>query len=276
MITREMIAKELKNNNYNVEPMDVVKNGISFQGITIGNGNIRPTIYINEFLDWSEDKLPEAVEQIIKTYNNAKHTSFNTEQIKDWNYVKNRLQLCLQKKGEENIIKRDFLDLEQYIRVVVETHGNETGSFKVKPEHLEMWEVDKDMLFNAAWDCTSPTITERDMMHIMAEMMGVPVEELAMENMPVQIVLGNKSGIHGAIAMHDTWRLQEIANRYESDLAILPSSIHEIIVMPVNEDISFAELDAMVTEINETQLEPVEVLSNHAYRFHRNTEIITW
>ena len=272
-MTRELIMEELTARGYEVQSVEVVKNGVELQGITIGTGNIRPTIYTKQFenadnVDWVADK-------IISTYEESqKHTpKFDAERLLNWDYVKTHLQLCIQRKGNEDIVKRDFLDLEQYVRVYV----TEDGSFKVKPEHLEKFGIDADILFNAAWDCTKPTLTSTDMLDILAEMTGEDVEILKAETPRdmVQIVLSNESKVHGAVAMCDTWLLSSIADKYKSDLAILPSSIHECIVMPVDDNTNFRQLSEMVRDVNETQVAPEEWLSDHAYRFVRDTmEII--
>lgn len=82
----------------------------------------------------------------------------DTKKLMDWDYVKTRLQLCIQRKGNENIVKRDFLDFEEYVRVDV---GG--GTFKVKPEHLVKYGITESVLFHAAWDCTAHTIHVEDM-----------------------------------------------------------------------------------------------------------------
>ena len=277
MLTRKKIMEELINKGYTVELHDVVKNGVELQGITMGNGNIRPTIYVNDFLERYDDELDGVIEAIIEMYNDAKEETFDIEHISEWDFVKTKLQLCLQKKGNENIVKRDFLDLEQYIRVIVDSDENGNSSFKVAPNFLETWNITEDILFNAAWDCTKPTLIERNMLQIMSQMTGMSVEEIKimMGDTPGQIVLTNNTGINGAIAMCDSWLLGEIADRYKSDLVILPSSIHEIIVLPMTEK-ELSVYDRMVYEVNEEQLPPEEVLSNHAYRFDRNIMKIIW
>jgi hypothetical protein len=116
------------------------------------------------------------------------------------------------------------------------------------------------------------------MLEIMAKMMGTDIEELKAETPidMVQIVLSNESKVHGAVAICDTEMLSEIADRYNADLAILPSSIHECIVMPVDVKTNFANLSAMVREVNTTEVSPEEQLSDHAYRFNRDTRKITF
>ena len=195
--------------------------------------------------------------------------TFDIEKLMEWDYVKTRLKLCIQRKGNEDIVKRDFLDLEEYVRVDV---GN-GGTFKVKPEHLEKYGVTESVLFHAAWDCTAPTIVVEDMAQIMANTMGIPVEIIETQRKNALIVATNKESF-GAIAMKAKDKLAEVADRYETDLAILPSSIHEILLLPIDEETDFMELNAMVQNVNETDVEPEEVLSDHAYRFCRDTREI--
>ena len=95
-----------------------------------------------------------------------------------------------------------------------------------------------------------------------------------MQGDSVMIVATNKEKSFGAIAMKAKDKLAEVADRYETDLAILPSSIHEILLIPVKENMDFFELEAMVREVNATQVAPEEQLSNHVYRFYRDTREI--
>ena len=271
MITRKMIVAELNKRGFVAKPTEVLKNGITFEGIILGTGNICPTIYTEQFRDYD---LEEAVEEIIISYNKAKEDMpvIDTKKLMDWDYVKTRLQLCIQRKGNENIVKRDFLDLEEYVRVDV---GG--GTFKVKPEHLDKFGVSEDVLFHAAWDCTAPKIQVEDMAQVMAEMMGVSVEEITeMQGGNPMIVATNKNKLFGAIAMKTLEKLVEVADRYGADLAILPSSIHEILLVPVRGDIDFRKFDAMVRDVNATQVSPEERLSDHVYVFSRETKEITF
>ena len=93
------IIMELNNRGYKAESTTVVKNGIEKVGIIIGEGTIRPTIYPD--LNYTVD---ECVSEIINTYENTKKIDINTDKIVKWDYAKNNLQLCLQRKTNEDII----------------------------------------------------------------------------------------------------------------------------------------------------------------------------
>lgn len=279
MITREMIINELNAKGFVAKPVDVTKNGVVLKGITLGNEPVCPTLYVDQYLDYEEEDLEDAVDAIVYQYNKAKEMmpAVDPKQLMDWNYIKDRLQLCLQKRTDEDICKREFLDLEEYVRVVVDTNGESMGSFKVKPEHLNLLGVTETDVFDTAWKCTDSTIIVQDMAVVMAELVGMSIEdamEIQKEN--PMIIASNERKIHGAIAMKASEKLAEVADRYRTDLAILPSSIHEILLIPVKEDMNFRELGTMVREINATQVSPEEVLSNHAYRYSRDEKSITY
>ena len=55
----------------------------------------------------------------------------------------------------------------------------------------------------------------------------------------------------------------------KKDYYILPSSVHEVIIVPYSEIYVCSKLDEMVREINSTQVEEEDVLSNHVYLYDR-------
>ena len=82
-------------------------------------------------------------------------------------------------------------------------------------------------------------------------------------------VLSNKEKTMGAACILYDSILTLIGERLQDDFYILPSSIHECIVVPKNIRTTKKELQEMVREINETQVIPEEVLSNEVYTYTR-------
>ena len=60
-----------------------------------------------------------------------------------------------------------------------------------------------------------------------------------------------------------------IAEKLGSDLIVIPSSIHETIILKETENVSVTELNAMVEAVNEEAVTPQEKLGNSVYRFDR-------
>jgi len=76
---------------------------------------------------------------------------------------------------------------------------------------------------------------------------------------------------YGAVEMiYGTSTLKEFADKMESDLYVLPCSVHEVILIPLEYDEEIVRgYSQMVREINKFYVEPEEVLADHIYFFSR-------
>jgi hypothetical protein len=88
-------------------------------------------------------------------------------------------------------------------------------------------------------------------------------------------VLSNKMKFHGAVQMLNRNVLEKTAEQLGKDLLILPSSIHEVLVIPAKgSKKEVEEICEIVRMVNATQLSN-EILSYHVYRYSRETGEIT-
>lgn len=69
--------------------------------------------------------------------------------------------------------------------------------------------------------------------------------------------------------------LKDFAAVLEYDLIILPSSVHEVLLVPYEEDLCMEELKEMVRHINRTEVAKEEVLSDNVYCYSRKTDKIS-
>ena len=68
--------------------------------------------------------------------------------------------------------------------------------------------------------------------------------------------------------------LKNFAEQLDRDLVILPSSIHEVLLLPYDESILFRELSDMVSNINQNEVAVEDRLSNHVYFYSRTADEI--
>ena len=94
-------------------------------------------------------------------------------------------------------------------------------------------------------------------------------ERLAMES-PL-FVLTNEAKLFGAVYMFLPEVMDKIADEKGDDLYILPSSIHEILILKTSELDDLPRLQHMVQDINEMQVPMEQRLSNHVYRYNKGT-----
>ena len=107
------------------------------------------------------------------------------------------------------------------------------------------------------------------------EMLDAMLADLMQQqNTPKMYILSNSVGINGATAMIYREAIRNFADKLDSDFYILPSSIHEVILVPYEDGIRREELKDMVNEVNCTQVPVEEVLSDRVYIYRRNTNMI--
>lgn len=92
------------------------------------------------------------------------------------------------------------------------------------------------------------------------------------ENRTPMYVLSNTDRVHGAACILYGHLLEDLSKKINDNLYVLPSSVHEMIIIPASFAGKTSELKVMVEEINETQVEEEEVLSNSVYFFNRSTK----
>ena len=88
------------------------------------------------------------------------------------------------------------------------------------------------------------------------------------------ILLTNSSGVDGACAMLYPDVLKNFAAYLKKDLIILPSSVHEVLLVPDQSCLSANQLTDMILQANEEVVSVQERLSDHAYRYCRQTDTV--
>ena len=174
--------------------------------------------------------------------------------------------------------------------IVVFNDAEGMGSIKVTNQMLNRWKISEETLKTDA-QVNTPLLQPAKICtlgHMICKLMGdknmeQDSEELGFDIREAleesnQIVLTNKSGINGFGAILFDNCLYYIAERYGVEkLHILPSSIHEGIIMPAdNMDISPDELQKMVCEVNNTVVLKEELLSNSVYIYDKVTDRIDY
>ena len=92
---------------------------------------------------------------------------------------------------------------------------------------------------------------------------------------PMLCVMTNTKNLFGAVAMTFAEELECFSMQIENSFYLLPSSVHEVILVPDCKDFSRDYFKNMVMEINATQVDATEVLSDNIYYYDRETKQIT-
>ena len=111
----------------------------------------------------------------------------------------------------------------------------------------------------------------------LADGMPPSMADLMIGEMPPQEtmwVISNDRRIDGAVSMLYEDKLHKLAENVESDLYILPSSVHEVIAVSVEMG-EPEELAQMVAEVNMDQVDLEDRLSNQVYHYDKDLRRIT-
>ncbi len=276
------IIEKLRAKGYNAALHTVIKNGVAKCGITIANGAVSPCIYVDSILNKIPGIEPDAlVRQIIRIYETHKTVDIDVKQILAPSYIHKNIFIGMQKSSEEALFKKptQFEGLEQYLYVRISSPS--TGVFSIKLnssiiEHAGIHSLDE--LWEAAQRNTfSPGETViQSIDQIIADLIGYNDlnnhEAVDPENGLVPMfVVSNPLRSKGAVQILDKKALLSFAREQGvNQMIMLPSSIHECIILPVKSEaeIDLTYFSAMVTEINQIQVAPEERLTNRAYIIH--------
>lgn len=172
----------------------------------------------------------------------------------------------IQRKSDESIIKRDCkLDgLESYLYL----RGDDrmVGSYRIKMTDSLLGHagISEQEAWVQAEKNTVKETTVAPIGQVLSAMADVSYDESEEEN-PIYVVT-NRLRMFGASSILDKKVLEKIGKKYSTRrLIVLPSSIHEMLVLPYSENLDMKEMSDMVRQINETQVEPEERLTDQAY-----------
>lgn len=271
----EKIVALLQERGYDAVYHTVIKNSTTKHGISIKESNIAPCIYLDDLLAKAPDiELDDLVAQIINIYENRKNLDIDLDEILSKDYLLSHLYIALQRSSDEPLIKRDceLEGIEQYLLIKGQSVEQGSWSIKLNDGILTRAELSLDEAWAAGEANTfAPDATViKSMMEVMNDMFDCDFEEeLGNPAIPMYVV-SNRTNTQGAVQVLDKKAVTEFAKKHNaSKLIILPSSTHECIAIPVDdEELDISQFDSMVAEVNATQVAPEERLTNRAYILH--------
>ena len=258
----------------------VKNNGKERKGITVSEKGIHisPTIYLEEYFQQFQEGKPieKIVEKILQLYEEVKCSHPCEESLlQNYEELKGKFACKLIHRGKNEKLLNDipyvpWMDLAIVVFVLLEVSPYGTATVLVRKEHLEIWGLTEEQLFDEAKKNTPILLPYQfcPMRKLLREICPYAVDEGEEEEESLY-VLSNKLRSFGAASMLYEGILEKMGQKLGENYYILPSSIHEVIVVPESKSPVKQDLEEMVREINETQVEEEEVLSDRVYYFSR-------
>lgn len=287
----EAEVQERLGEEYSIEIHKIYKNnGIKYTGLIICEKEeaLRPVIYLEPFYEvymddnGGDSSFDNTVTEIMECYlsGNCHMDEINPGAISDFGQMKEKVMFKLI-NGEENkellqeIPHMPYLDLAVVFYLLLSIEEKNQVTALIHNEHMEAWRTDVEELYRLASINTPKNLpaTLRNMSEVMKDILGLPegLELDEPDEMVPLYVLTNRTGLNGAIAVLYPDVLQKFTEEKQSDIIILPSSLHEVLLVPDSEEMDYEHLRHMVEDINEAEVPLVDKLSDRIFRFSQES-----
>lgn len=291
-------VRSIAGEDYRIELVDMEKNNnMVYTGMVIGNRTetISPTIQLETFYEAYLHGVPiQKIAEDIFDWVQQDHNTRPDIPTDFYHFEKFREKIIFRlvntEKNRELLKKMPSVPVYENLSLifVIILQNDEDGvkTVRISNQLMKTWNVEADELYRIALENT-PRLLPASFDNIAQVFAGMQLcsakdhgavmdgtGEETPEELPMY-VLSNHERINGAAAIAYPGVLEDIADRLDTNLIILPSSIHEVIIMPETMESDFHVLNAMVREINQTELKEEEILSDTAYYYDRVKRIVT-
>lgn len=275
----------------NITINHVIKNnGCEMDGLVImeKGKDIAPTIYLDSFYELytNGENIKNIIRQIEVIYEqNKNNVTFDVNILKHFDTIKDKIVYKVvnyrsNEKLLEQVPHKRILDLAVVFYCLLDNEYGRSATALIYNNNLKNWNVTIDDVYKAALKNT-PDLPHSKISSMAAlfEKCGVNVdgEEVDLKDyVPSDMyVLTNESKLNGAACILYENVLYDFAQKLGADLYILPSSVHEVILLPKLSMFEKDELVNMVKEVNTEGVAADEVLSDHVYEYNRTERLIT-
>ena len=275
----------------NITINHVIKNnGCEMDGLVImeKGKDIAPTIYLDSFYELytNGESIKNIIRQIEVIYEqNKNNVTFDVNILKHFDTIKDKIVYKVvnyrsNEKLLEQVPHKRILDLAVVFYCLLDNEYGRSATALIYNNNLKNWNVTIDDVYKAALKNTPDLLHSKiSSMAALFEKCGVNVdgEEVDLKDyVPSDMyVLTNESKLNGAACILYENVLYDFAQKLGADLYILPSSVHEVILLPKLSMFEKDELVNMVKEVNTEGVAADEVLSDHVYEYNRTERLIT-
>ena len=283
---RDALPESFRDAQVSVEPFR--KLNTSYLGLQVKKEgqtvvpNINLDAHFREYQETGKpfaDVLTAIAEQVQLT------PPMETEWLKDYSQVKEKLFIRVSDAKENEAFLRmaphkevDGLAISYHI-AFEGLHGVE-ASTPVTYKMMEMFGVTEEQLHADALESTQRLypVQYTSMAEVMNKMMGIDADMdpdmMPATEGPQLMVLTNMQGIHGAATLFYPGQLEAIAQQMGSDFFVLPSSVHETLILPDDGTAEPDSLQFMVREINQSTVAPEDRLSDFVYHYDSKDHVL--
>lgn len=259
-------------------------NGKERVGITITEQevNLSPTFYLEEHYEhyMKGESLEEIVEGILNLYEEVRfEKNWDTSCLLEFEQVRGNVVFKIIHTGRnleflQTVPHEEVLDLSLVCYVLLRMEACGTATVPVTNHLMELWGVKKEELFALAKGNAKELLKEKFYNMQCVVKKHFDEEPIIIDEAGMHVLTNDKGSLGAAVMMYDGV-LADIGHQLGESYYIIPSSIHEVLVLPEKSGMCRDELDEMVKEVNEHCVAWEEVLSDHVYFYDVERKALT-
>ncbi len=256
--------------------------------VSVGDSKMSMAFRLKEIYSSVQDgeDIDHAVYKMVNTIEDSISVIKNKEQdvksfISDYEKVKEHTYLRMI-PGDSPVLKdtphKMVEDMALVVNIHLESFSDENGRscVVVSKPLMEMYGVDEKQLFA---DAEKNSLANEPMVFTpLGDMIRNLIES---ENLPspeeagiVTYIATNKSGFQGAAVAGYPDFCEKAAEAIGGSFYMLPSSVHEFILIKDDGMPKAKDLNAMIKNVNETVLEPRDILSAQCYHYDAKNKVL--
>ena len=174
-----------------------------------------------------------------------------------------------------DIPHKNIEDMSLVYRMQIDQNENGTSSVLITNAMLENYGVTVDQLHQDAMDAAviNNPATFRSMQEVLSDLMGMPAEMMLPMDGPQMYVASVENSLNGAGVIAYPDFMNQVAEQVGGDFFVLPSSVHEVLVVPDDGSIDRHDLESMVREVNASEVLPKDQLSDNVYHYDSQDQV---
>jgi len=282
-----------KNNSVRKDALCILEKG----------ANISPTIYLEAYFAMFQSgaSMKEICDRICQEYETNRCCGYlDVSDLCDFGKAKKQIayKLIHYEKNLQllrEVPHRRFLDLAIVYYILIENSFIGNGTALIHHRQMGVWQVEEEDLYRAAKENTDRLLGNevQDMRQVVRQLLQTDVErqlaadikggickkeqvdlwveDLLDNTMPRErvpmYVMSNSDKYMGAAAVLNDKNLKKLSAQWGCGIYVIPSSIHEMILIPDRELICVEEMENLLKEVNEQPENAQDFLSNQVYYY---------
>ncbi len=268
----ETIGCQVSGHTY-IRNNDVVRYGIS---IRQGKEKLSPTFYVDSYYEAYQRKkitVDEAAGEIVKQLGVLEKREFNCDFHAGIDMFAGSItyRLISATKNKKLLAETPyipFLDMAMIFTIVFGNSSAGVETLRINRNLKESWDISTEELYSLAKKNTPRIFPYKleSLTTVMEECFGeLDIREYIGE--PQMYILTNELGVYGASSILYPGMTDKITALLGGDFYVIPSSVHEVLVVPAEGVPEIENLDETIQLINKEHVLDEEVLSDRAYYY---------